>query len=351
MPVPKSARILGAAAALALVAVGLPAAAQAAPDAGPEQQESFTFGVIGDVPYGAAQIARFPQMVSELNTHDELRFVTHLGDIKAGSAQCTDEYFAAIKAQFDRFEAPLVYTPGDNEWVDCHRVNNGSYNPLERLDKLRSMFFATPGKTLGGNMPVKSQAEQGLPENVTFDQQRVAFSVVNVQGSNNSLLPWSGLGLTEPTAEQLAEVESRDAADVAQIQRTFADAKRTNARAVVVMMQADMFDPYMLGQGAAEKPELVSGFRPVVKALAEGAREFGGQVHLFNGDSHVYNDDAPMATGSPWLGIYGQDSVPNLRRVTVQGAATSNEWLRVTVRPNADTASEQLSWERVPYSG
>lgn len=339
----------GVAAALALVVTSaMPA--QAAPAAPPTpQEESFSFAVIGDVPYGAGQFARFPAMVSELNEQDDLRFVAHLGDIKAGSAQCSDDYFAAIRAQFDRFEAPLVYTPGDNEWVDCHRANNGSYDPLERLDALRSVFFPIPGKTLGANMPV-TVPDADLPENVTFGAQRVAFSVLNVQGSNNSLLPWTGLGLSEPTAAQLQEVADRTAADVAQLERTFAEATATNARAVVIMTQADMFDPYLLGAGAAEHPELVSGFRPIVEALAEGSREFGGEVYLFNGDSHVYNDDAPLAAGSPWLAVYGQDSVDTLHRVTVEGAATSDEWLRVSVRSNSGHGADVLSWERVPYA-
>ncbi len=350
MPLPTPARILGAAAALSLLSSSAFAGAAVADDQGRQPNpDSFSFGVIGDVPYGSEQVDRFPQMVTELNTQDELSFVAHVGDIKAGSAECSNEYFAAIKAQFDRFEAPLVYTPGDNEWVDCHRVNNGSYNPLERLDELRELFFAEPGKTLGGNMPVKAADAAGLPENVTFAEQRVAFSVVNVQGSNNSRLPWTGLGLAEPTTEQLAEVQSRTAADVAQLKQTFADAQRTNARAVVVMTQADMFDPYMLSQGVTENPELVSGFRPIVEAIVQGSRQFGGQVYLFNGDSHIYNDDSPLAAGSPWLEVYGQETVGNLRRVTVEGAATSNEWLRVTVAPNASNG-EVLSWERVPYS-
>lgn len=354
MPLNKRARILGATAALALLtSAAAPAPASTATDVleADSLQGSFTFGVIGDVPYGSAQVDRFPEMVSELNRQDELSFITHVGDIKAGSAQCTDEYFAAIKGQFDRFEAPLVYTPGDNEWVDCHRLNNGAYNPLERLDALRELFFAEPGKALGGNMPVKSAADQGLPENVTFNEQRIAFSVVNVQGSNNSLLPWSGLGQTEPTPEQLAEVDSRTAADVTQLRQTFADAAKTNARAVVVMTQADMFDPYMLTQGVEQNPELVSGFRPIVDAIAEGSRQFGGPVYLINGDSHTFNDDSPLEEGSPWLDVYGQEKVENLERVTVEGAATSNEWLRVTVAPNAANGSDVLNWERVPYSG
>jgi hypothetical protein len=341
-------RLLAGASALAVAATAasFAAAAPAAASSG----DAYTFGVIGDVPYGAAQVAQFPEMVSELNQQDELRFIAHVGDIKAGSAQCTDEYFANIKEQFDRFEAPLVYTPGDNEWVDCHRVNNGSYNPLERLDTLREMFFANPGKSLGGTMPVESQADMGLPENVTFEQNRIAFSVINTQGSNNSLAPWSGLGRTEATDEQLDEVAARTAADIAQLEKTFADAKRTNARAVVVMTQADMFDPSQLA-AAQENPHQVSGFRPIVDALVAGARSFDGPVYLINGDSHVYNADQPLAAGSPWLEVYGQQAVGNLDRVTVEGAATSNEWLRFTVAPNSAGTDEVLTWERVPYTG
>ena len=48
-------------------------------------------------------------------------------------------------------------------------------------------------------------------------------------------------------------------------------------------------------------------------------------------------------------GLTARETVGNLRRVTVEGAATSNEWLRVTVAPNASTG-EALGWERVPYS-
>jgi hypothetical protein len=30
--------------------------------------------------------------------------------------------------------APAVFTPGDNDWTDCDRANNGGFNSLERLD-------------------------------------------------------------------------------------------------------------------------------------------------------------------------------------------------------------------------
>ena len=226
-------------AATALVALmsltgfaGPSAAANAGED--DARQQAFSFGVIGDIPYGDAEIAKFPARIQDINADSTLKFVTHVGDIKNGSSVCSDEYFAYIRSQFDTFEHPLVFTPGDNEWVDCHRTNNGAYNPLERLDKLREVFFDEPGKTLGATMPVKTQENLGLPENVRFTQNRVAFSVVNVQGSNNSLLPWGGLGETTPTPEQLAEVRHRTDAVLDQIRATFTDAERRNDRAVAV---------------------------------------------------------------------------------------------------------------------
>ena len=110
-----------------------------------------------------------------------------------------------IRAEFDRFEDPLVYTPGDNEWTDCHRANNGGYNPLERLAKVRQMFFPKPGQTLGQkSVGVQSQVDQGFPENVRYSRAGVAFGAPHIVGSNNGLAPWTGQ--TAPTPEQVTEV-------------------------------------------------------------------------------------------------------------------------------------------------
>ena len=64
----------------------------------------------------------------------------------------------ALRDAFDDFKDPLVYTPGDNEWTDCHRTNNGSYLPTERLAKLRELFYPAPGVTLGGRKKHTSSA-------------------------------------------------------------------------------------------------------------------------------------------------------------------------------------------------
>ncbi|MBX7442335.1 MULTISPECIES: metallophosphoesterase [unclassified Arthrobacter] len=318
-------------------------------DSSSGSSQAFTFAAIGDIPYGAAEIAKFPSRVQDLNADKDLKFVAHVGDFKNGSSVCSDEYFSYIRDQFDTFSHPLVYTPGDNEWVDCHRTNNGAYNPLERLDKLREVFFNEPGKTLGATMPVKSQANLGLPEDVRFTQNRVAFSVLNIQGSNNSLLPWTGLGKTTATPEQLAEVEHRTDAVIAQIRQTFADARRSNDRAVVLMQQADMFDPSLL-EAATADPAAVSGFRAIVRAIVEETNSFDAPVYLINGDSHVFAENQPLAAGSPWLDIYGSDAADNLQRITVDGASNAVDYVRFTVAANSAKGADVLSWEKVAFS-
>ena len=311
--------------------------------------QAFTFGVIGDIPYGEAEIAKFPARILDINADSALKFVTHVGDIKNGSSVCSDEYFENIRTQFDTFEHPLVFTPGDNEWVDCHRTNNGAYNPLERLDKLRDVFFDEPGKTLGATMPVKTQADLGLPENVRFTQNRVAFSVLNIQGSNNSLQPWTGLGETTATPEQLAEVEHRTDAVLAQVRDTFADAERRNDRAVVLMTQADMFDPSLL-DAAAANPDAMSGFREIVQLIIDETNSFDAPVYLINGDSHVFAENQPLAEGSPWLDIYGQPAADDLQRITVDGSANATNYARFTVAGNSAAGADVLTWEKVPFS-
>jgi hypothetical protein len=282
-----------------------------------------TLAIIGDTPYSAAQITNFPNDVQAINNDSAVSRVVHLGDIKSGSTQCTDAYFASIRARFDQFADPLVYTPGDNEWTDCHRPNNGGYNPLERLAKIRADFFDVRGQTLGDQVPIQAQDGTTL-ENVVWFQGGAEFGVINVPGSNNSLLPWTGN--TEPTPEQLAEVRSRTAADLRWIDRIFAAARANNAAGVFVGMQADMFSD-----------EATAGYDEIVKRLAVQAHQFQKPVVLFEGDSHLFRVDHPFTPGDPLYSKYDIPvDAPNLTRVVVQGSTNCpHAYLRLHVDPTS----------------
>jgi hypothetical protein len=338
----RRALLAGIAAGMTLLAVAVPASAS-----GPAEQHSedqrFTFAVIGDIPYGDAQIANFPHVVDQINADPAVSFVDHLGDIKSGSSVCSDAYFAHIKSDFDRFGDPLVYTVGDNEWTDCHRPNNGGYNPLERLAAIRAVFFPRPGYTLGqDSVRVTSQAASGFPENVRYTRADVSFAALHIVGSNNSLAPWTGN--TGPTPEQTSEVLGRTASVIQTIHDAFTTAAARHNRAVVLLTQADMFDPTVASPSFAD----YFAFAPIVKAIAHESASLRAPVYLFNGDSHVYNSDKPLGNGSRWLSFYGVDSaVNNLSRITIDGSTGVNNYLRVTVSPHD---SQVLTWTRVPFA-
>ena len=175
-----------------LVAAMLPLAAIAAADGngGPDDHggvrgKAVTYAVIGDTPYGTPQLENFPNDVAEINADPQVSLAMHLGDIKNGSSQCTTSYFEQIRADFDGFTDPLVYTPGDNEWTDCHRANNGAFWPAgpvlngdtrpARLDEIRRIFFPAPGWTLGQNARRVGTQGGEYPENVTWTQADVQF--------------------------------------------------------------------------------------------------------------------------------------------------------------------------------
>jgi hypothetical protein len=298
-----------------------------------------TLAVIGDIPYGGTQVANFPYVVGQINDDPEVEWVSHLGDIKSGSSVCSDEYFDWVRSEFDRFDDPLVYTPGDNEWTDCHRPNNGGYDPYERLAAIRETFFPVPGSTLGlAPMSVIDQRSRGFVENVRFGAGGAAFAALHVVGSNNGLAPWTGN--TEPTAEQRSEVDRRTRATLLLINQTFAAARRSHSGVVVLMMQADMFDPTVVDPTIDD----YSAFAPIVRRIAEQSADFSGRVLLLDGDSHTWNEDRPLAAGSSWLEFYGVRAADNLTRITVEGSTGVDEYLRLTV----DGAN--WSYERVPLA-
>ena len=279
-----------------------------------------------------------------------------------------------------QFKDPLVYTPGDNEWTDCHKSGEGGNvtdaagnlvdyangNPIANLALVRSIFFANPGVTLGGRKKqVISQAQSFDPahpadaqfvENVMWEQSKTLFVAVNLPGGSNSDAdPWYGAPVT---AAQTQEAAERTEADLRWLDAAFAQATGDGAHAIVIMEQADMWD--LDGKTAAH----LTNYEPIISSIASHTRAFGKPVLLFNGDSHVYRSDDPLVQNAPCVSEavscadgdawtkHPSYNVPNFHRVTVHGSTFPLEWLRLTVDPRADnapsaTAFGPFSWVRV----
>lgn len=300
-------------------------------------QNGRSIAVIGDTPYGSGQVASFRRDIAEINADRDVRLVIHLGDIQEGPSRCEDGYLERIRRDFDTFADALVYTPGDNEWTDCHRPGKGGRFPPQRLAKLRAIFFDRPGRTLGRrSRRVEAQAAPFV-ENVRWLEGRTLFTTLHVPGSNNGLEPWSGAATR--TTDQRADYRSRIEADLDWLDRAFDGARARRAAAVVVAMQADMWP----AQTASAN---VAGYDPIVATLARRARDFRRPVLVLQGDSHEFKVDSPLRRGS---GIHGvSTAAPNVIRVVVQGGrSVPREWLRVRV---ANTP-EVFTLERVRFKG
>jgi len=324
-----------------------------------------TIAVFGDWPYNDVLLANAPLLINSINADPEISRIIHVGDIHSGSAACTSAgilppiptsvpgWNQQIFFQFQQFRFPVVYTPGDNEWTDCHKTKEfKSGDPLRELASVRSLFFSHPGKTLGlDEREIWSQAKYFDPafpadaqfvENVIWEDAKVVYVTLNVPGSNNDTLPWTN-GFENPAA-QAKEVAERNAANLRWLKTAFNLAISKQSLAIVIALQADMWDPAALAPGG----DGLSAYTPFVQQLANFTVQFGKPVLLINGDSHLYESDHPLASPSSATGlIHHTQAVPNLTRVTVQGSTNKPaEWLRLTI----DTrTSNVFSWKNVPY--
>lgn len=311
-------------------------------------RNAIEYAVIGDVPYGAAAVERFPDLIEAINRDPKVRRAVHVGDTKNGSTTCDDAWFEYIHESFQSFEDPLVYTPGDNEWTDCHRDNNDNWDPLERLDRIRELYFATPGQTLGGRSKAVF-AQDGFPENQMWLESDVVFAAIHIVGSNNNLEAWTcfepfdaacpdGTSPETPamTAARLAEYAARDAANRGWLHRAFDLADERGAAGVVIFAHGDMWHPADVADGVD-----FSGHQQFVEELAARAAAFGDPVLLFAGDSHDYRVDQPLIGDTN----YGAPDAPNVTQITVDRSIEGDVvWVRLRIDPKS---AQVFSWEEV----
>jgi len=269
--------------------------------------QPFSFVALGDLPYGqAAQgYAPYKSLISSIN-QERPSFSIHIGDFKSGSTLCSDEESKVQLGHFGLFDSALVFTPGDNEWTDCHRANNGGHDPLERLQALRATFYK-PGLSLGKqplsvlNQSATTPAFAKFVENQRWTHQGVVFATLHIVGSNNNF------EVRDPRA--VAEFFEREKANIAWIREAFASAAQSQAKAIVLAMQADVFEAKSLWEDFPAH----SGYRVSIgETLLPLVAQSNIPVLLIHGDSHVFRFDQPFTLNKKPL--------PQLTRLEVPGA-------------------------------
>ena len=279
----------------------------------------FEFAAIGDVPYSEADSLRFARLQGRIDAED-LAFVLHVGDFKGGGSSCADAALEARLRMFSRFRHPLVLLPGDNEWTDCHRERAGAWKPLERLARLRALFFTPPGRALGGgSLTLVSQAADParaeFPEHVRWSREGVVFTALHLVGSENALAGFPGR-----TPEDDAEAARRTGAAIAWMREGFRVARETDAPALLIALHGN---PRFETDREADPPGPYTGF---LRALSGETSAFRRPVLLVHGDSHYFRVDKPLT------GPESGRRLDNFTRLEVFGSPHVH-WVRVQVDP------------------
>jgi hypothetical protein len=313
---------------------------------GHEEHHSYAIGLWGDLPYSTTQATvGVPNLIADMNSQD-LAFSAHDGDIKAGSSECTDAVYTQALSYFNSLRAPAVFTPGDNDWVDCDRTPG--YNDRVQLDKERKLYFATPF-TLGQHRlrqevqqtPLCLGASGTTPcvENRRWTLGGVTYGTLNIQGTCNNLCDSkAGLGDADP-----AEYAARNAADIAWMKETFAEAAARRSAAVMFISQADPgFNDDAVQGAPTRNPQTLAeddaqsstdGFGDFLRALRDQTVAFRKPVVYVHGDSHYFRIDKPLENAQ------GQ-RVENFTRLETFGDHQENgnndvNWVKVTVDPRS----------------
>jgi|TARA_B110000467_G_C18330522_1_gene492693 hypothetical protein len=281
---------------------------------------SFHFCALGDMPYYLpADYERFDNVIDVVNAENPA-FTVHVGDTKSGSSLCSDESYQRTLKSFSRFEHPLIYTPGDNEWTDCNRAAAGDWDAVERLSLVRKLFFKD-SNTLGGGDAFKLTVQSSDPQFATFVENRmwskghVVFATVHIVGSKNNR--------QENIPGAVEEFLVRDEANEAWLDTVFNRASSTNAPALALFIHANPF------RDLKDERDPNAGFARFLEQLQKRTIAFEKPVLLVHGDTHYFRIDKPMMHEGT-----KRDSVENFTRLEVFGA-TNMHALRIDVDPSS----------------
>jgi len=290
-------------AGLSLLAAMLAAPAALARHDKPVRKGEFSFALVGHSFRNDGGDAEFRRLLADA-THVEPAFIIATG-IKSSSEACSDRVYAERRAMMDLAERPLVLLPAGSDWADCRNAN-GSTAAVERLNRIREVFFAEP-EALGTRKLVLNRQSairkfRSFAENAYWERDKVLFATLNVPARNNHFVTEAGRN---------SEYEDRMVANRAWLQRVFLLAKRKKLEGIVLVTDGDI-GPHHLEQGflarLAQKRDGFTETRRLVRTLAE---KFPGKVLLVDSQKKekaatalTWNKNiGHLALGAEWTAV------------------------------------------------
>ncbi|MCE5293603.1 MAG: hypothetical protein LLF94_03190 [Chlamydiales bacterium] len=292
--------------------------------------KNFEFAATGDFDYANPlapgylktwQHTQTVNIIEDIN-NSPVKFTLGVGD-NGNSSPKTQEYIDIKKREvFDLFKRPFITTLGDNDWSQTRSVTPPFFTQLETLQASRITYFS--GNKSLGQKKFKVVRQKNFPENQRFIYRDIVFATFHTVGEYDKITPLNGV----PSQAVIdSEYIARRDANLEWISKTFACARKKNAKAVVFCTQADHWqrdtlDPtFYNGYVNQYKKNPIdtpneSNFQPYYELLRNESLNFGNvefedifvsqtigyqqrpvggkPVLVIYGDSHRFTIDSPM---------------------------------------------------------
>jgi hypothetical protein len=281
--------------AAALFATG----ALAAKDARDDEGEVHRFAVIGHS-FADGGEARLKQAIDKADDKSTA-FVVVTG-IKGAKEACSDKLYQQRRDLVGDARRPAIVVPAASDWTEC-RNSAGRSNAIERLNRLRELFYAEPQSLGARKLDLTRQSTsprfRSYAENAHWSVGKVLYAVLNLPANNNHYLTEAGRN---------SEYEDRMVANRFWLNRLFAIARRDKLEAIVLFAEGDLkalSQPTGLRALLRRAVPDNDGFAETRRQVLALAQKFPGKVLLV--------DSAPLARGAKpaieWRGNLGHLSV------------------------------------------
>jgi hypothetical protein len=219
--------------------------------------------------------------------------------IKGNNEPCSDKLYQQRRALIDDAKRPMMVLPAGSDWTEC-RNSAGRTNAIERLNRVRELFYGEPNSLGARKLPVTrlsmSPRFRSYAENAHWSVGKVLYATVNLPANNNHYLLEAGRN---------SEYEDRLVANRFWLNRLFAIAKRDKLGAVVLFSEGDV---KILSQQPGVLSTLLRRAVPGHDGFAETRRLILGLAQKFPGKVLLV-DTSGLAKGAKpaieWRGNLG----------------------------------------------
>ncbi|MBV8272990.1 MAG: hypothetical protein JO067_12040 [Cupriavidus sp.] len=295
------------------------------PPPAPSVQQT-RIALVADVPQWPAAESETAALFDMMSAQ-QVALIVHAGGLKGDTESCGDAILNARLQVLDDSPAPLLYVPGETDWAECQKPSNGQFDAVERLNRLRELFFPVD-TTLGRRtLPLVRQSDQALfrsyRENVRLVAGNVMLVGLNLPGDNNHYRSEGGRN---------GEFEDRREANRQWLARAFSVAEHRELPGIVVIAHGD--PQFGNGWEKRGKPSLLDafvrrgprdGYLEFKHQLRDLTSRFSGQVLLVHASDNGFSVDKPLRDSAGKI-------VANFTRVALP-VGTPSRWTELTITP------------------